>query len=348
MKDRRTFLSLATSAAAFAGGLSRFPVAQAAPVSQGEIPLPQWQLLTAPTSPPARRDHSLTADPIDGRLYLFGGRRDNTTFDDLWVFDPSTTTWQGKPVTGARPPARFGHNAAVDVLRRRLIVTLGQLGNDFFDDIWAFDLAASEWTQLGGTSAERPAKRYGAGGALDVMSDRFLVTHGFTDRGRFDDTWAFDLETEAWQRIEVTGTVPEPRCLCHSAWDPSTNALLLYGGQSDRASFLGDMWAMDLTNGLWTALQPAAPGRRHFYAAASGEAFGRWYVFGGNTPAGPANDLWTYDAADDNWSRLEVAGAGARPSPRQSAGITFADGHLYLFGGRDGTANRADLWHLSP
>ena len=152
-----------------------------------------WTRVPLQSAPGARRDHSLTFNPDDGLIYLFGGRAKGLADNELWTFDPGTAAWTQVAAAGA-PEPRFAHNAFYDRTAKRLIVTLGQ-GNDgaFFDDVWAY--GAGAWTRLDADSAARPEIRYGSGGAHDVAGNRILISHGFTDRGRFDDTWTFDLAT---------------------------------------------------------------------------------------------------------------------------------------------------------
>ena len=291
--------------------------------------------------PPARRDHSLTADPDAGRLYVFGGRAGGDALGDLWSFDAPTGQWNEVLVDGPRPDPRFGHTAIYDAVGRQLVVALGQAGGTFFDDVWAFDPASSAWSSLGASSARRPAARYGAAGAYDPAG-RLVISHGFTAQGRFDDTWLLDLTTAAWERLTTIGAVPVKRCLVRATWDPAGPRLLLFGGQTDDAAFLGDFWSLDVGRGSWTEKGTGArPGPRNLYGAAGGGQ--RWYLVGGNTPDGPAADTWVYDTARDVWAPVETAGG---PPARSGLDVATLGDALYLFGGADGAAELGDTWRL--
>ncbi|MBI4498138.1 MAG: hypothetical protein HY689_09595 [Chloroflexi bacterium] len=310
----------------------------------------RWVLLPpASTAPAPRRDHTLTFDTDRGVLYLFGGRTGGLdAFDDLWTFDPTTARWTRVAVSGPQPSARFGHNAFYDATAKRLVVTLGQAtATTFFHDTWSFDPVAASWSELGAGSAERPATRYGAGGAYDAHLNRFLVSHGFTNLGRFDDTWILDLGVQQWRKVATQGAIPEQRCLVRAWWEPSSGRLLLFGGQSNRQPFLGDFWSLDVASGRWTEKQQVLlPSPRHLYGAAADDRARRWYLFGGNTANGAVGDTWVYDAAQDGWSLLIDPGAAEGPSARYGADITVAGERLFLFGGNDGTGDLADMWAL--
>ncbi|MBI2913562.1 MAG: hypothetical protein HYY03_06545 [Chloroflexi bacterium] len=290
--------------------------------------------------PPARRDHSLTTN---GRLlYLFGGRGADT-LSDLWSYDPATNAWSEVASTDG-PPARFGHNTYLDSARGRLIVFGGQNGASFFNDLWAFDVAAGGWSQLAAGETV-PAPRYGAGGAPDGAG-RLLVTHGFTNAGRFDDTWGYDPAQSAWTDLSPQGQRPVERCLMRAAWDGAANRLLIFGGQTNATPFLGDLW--ELRDGVWKELvAEPKPSPRKFYAMAFDGQGGRLLLLGGDTADGSLSDLWFFDSGANSWSEQSPEGEG--PSPRFGHdAVWLADSRrLIVFGGRTAEADSNELWELS-
>ncbi|MBM3277935.1 MAG: hypothetical protein FJY95_07615 [Candidatus Handelsmanbacteria bacterium] len=65
---------------------------------------------------------------------------------------------------------------------------------------------------------------------------------GFTDEGRFGDTWRVDLSSGARTRIfEREG--PGLRCLHSASHDRRGRRMIVYGGQ--RSGSLDDIWAFD-------------------------------------------------------------------------------------------------------
>ena len=302
-------------------------------------PASGWQQL--PGTFPARADHSLTYDPARQRLSLFGGRGAN---DDLWQLDLAGGTWQRVAVAGPRPAARFGHNACYDPTSRRLIVALGQATTGaFLNDAWAFDPDAVAWTQLHSGSGTAPAPRYGAAAALDDAR-RLVISHGFTSKGRFDETWRFDLATATWSEVATSGARPLARCLTRGAWD-SSGAFLLFGGQANSAPYLGDLWALDVAQGRWAELPASGPSPRNLYGASFDGARRRWYISGGNTASGPAADLWAYDVAAQRWAAISTPNEVA--PPRHSHDSALADGKLVLCGGQGAAGALGDSWRLT-
>lgn len=288
--------------------------------------------------PPARRDHSLVTD--GGALYLFGGRSGGNNYADLWAYDLSAAEWTELPAAGT-PPGRFGHNAAYVESSNEMLVFGGQGSGGFLSDTWAYSVASDQWEER--TPAVSPAPRYGAASAYDPEVGLF-VSHGFTNKGRFDDTWTFDPATSEWSDVSAAGDRPLARCLVRSVWDPGTQRLFLFGGQSNEFPFLGDLWAFDGTS--WSEYPMGlGPTARNLYSMSyAGE--GRILLFGGNAEDGPKNDLWLLKAASGAWA--EIAVAGDVPSQRHGHDSVWVPGEnaLYVFGGQPDPQIANDLWRI--
>lgn len=289
---------------------------------------PAWRTISA-KGPSARRDYSFAGDPSTGRAYLFGGRASGEPLGDLWVFDG--TTWAKGSSKGPLP--RFGHNA---VVRDGVMLLFGgQAGSTFFNDVWELDLASLAWKKIPSGSA--PAPRYGAGGTL--AGDQFIVSHGFTNDGRFDDTWSWG--ESSWQNISPSsGARPVKRCLHRTLWLPAANAILLFGGQTNGNPFLGDSWLYSPAAKTWQQVKPSgAPSPRTLYATFTlGDTH---WVFGGTTADGPSNTLHASTDPVASWRTVNVGGG---PSPRSGIeAAVVSETVALIFGGRS-EADQDDLW----
>jgi hypothetical protein len=307
---------------------------------------PRWgRLPEAVPVPPARRDHSLVTD--GQRLYLFGGR-DSAARGDFWVYNLTSAQWT--EVTAAGPAPRFGHNALYSALTSVMLVFGGQ-GGGFFNDIWTYTPTQGTWREAvpaGGAAAARPTPRYGAASA--GTGEPIFITHGFTDTGRFDDTWAFGAG--AWEDFSPpAGSRPVERCLTRAVGDQVAAAVILFGGQTDSAPFLGDTWQLTFgsageTN--WTEI-PAqrSPSPRNLFSMVFDDERRRALLFGGNTETGPVNDVWVFDAQTALWSQLGTQGEA--PSPRSGHDAVWLPGRrsMLVFGGQDEGGDQADLWELA-
>lgn len=289
-----------------------------------------WRRISA-SGPSARRDATFTGDGAGG-AWLFGGRNDAGPLGDLWLF--RNGSWTKTAATGPKP--RFGHNAAY--IRGRLFVFGGQAGpSEFFNDVWAYDPASEGWLPVSASGA-KPAARYGAGG--DAVGDAFVVTHGFTNSGRFDDTWRL-LQPGSWTNVSPPSGRPIKRCLHRAVYVPGIRKMLLFGGQTNGVPFLGDTWLYDTAGRTWTQVRGAAPGARNVYAAVARES--NLVLFGGESAAGPRDDVWRFDGA--TWRQLSVA--GAKPSARSGIEGALVGSTMLVFGGTQNGTLLADLWELT-
>jgi uncharacterized protein (TIGR03437 family) len=295
------------------------------------------------SAPSPRVDGTIAYDPASQNLYLFGGQ-DSEPRNDLWVYTLAERRWSRVTVTGESPAARFGHTLLWDARRSRLVVFGGQL-RGFFSDVWAFDVSRGSWQQLARDEAG-PSRRYGHSAVYDAARDRMVISHGFTNSGRFDDTWAFDFASNSWRNLTPSGTRPLRRCLHHAVLDAARGEMLLYGGCASGFGPcpLGDLWSFDLAANRWTEKtgQVKPPAREH-YGMVFDETRGRLVVFGGSG-GGLLNDTWEY--AGTQWR--ESAIEGARPRARHRHEGTFGS-FAFFFGGRTDSGDLTnELWMLGP
>jgi N-acetylneuraminic acid mutarotase len=306
-----------------------------------------WTAIDA-AGPLARWDHTLSADPVSGSLFLFGGRdAEGAPLADTWVHAVEENAWT--PVEGPAPPPRFGHAMAVDPEARAFYLFGGQAdGETFFNDTWRFDLDALTWEEVA-TSDVRPSPRYGTSAVLDG-DGHVLVSHGFTFDGRFDDTWSLDLATGTWTDVSPAPEArPLKRCLHEAVWDAGQNRMLLYAGCSSGVGPCpqGDLWAFDPATRTWTDLTPAAsPAARSNPALVRDEVDGAIWLIDGLTETGYAADLWALDLTGGAPVWIETTQGSVVPKPRASHDATVLDGKIYLFGGYGNTGPLADFWVL--
>ncbi len=307
-----------------------------------------WLLTRVAPSGPApspRIDGTITYDAERFSLFLFGGSGSGA-LNDLWRFSLATERWEQLSPTGPLPPARFGHTLVTDTRRNRIILFGGQ-ARGFFSDVWAFDPATNAWRQLA-FDAAGPSNRYGHSAVYDDRGDRLIISHGFTNSGRFDDTWAFEFATNTWRNLTPSGTRPLRRCLHHSVLDSTRQRMYLFGGCASGFGPcpLGDLWYFDLTRNQWTQVSngPNPPAREH-YGFAFDSRTDRVLVYGG-TGAGNLRDIWSFDAATNAWRAVSPAGAPAPALYRHQAAYVPERGATFFFGGSGAGGDSNELLRL--
>jgi galactose oxidase-like protein/Kelch motif protein len=265
-----------------------------------------------------------------------------------------------------RPGKRSQSAYAGDPAGGRLVVFGGDTGPIvdqipqpvFVDETWVLDLVQGWHPVTGGG----PSARARAAGVLDpsgrvlVFGGRWRATGTGGDYTLYRDLWAFDLASESWSLVDDGSSGPSGREIPVAAFDPTDQALYVYGGDTD-PSALGiapsaEVWRYQA--GAWTQLSPGgdAPAPRHFMASTYDSSRHRLIIFGGqpgNFVDPGMSDLYALDLATATWSRLHPGGSGA-PSGRFSANLAYdADGDRYLlFGGHADPGVANDLWAFDP
>lgn len=296
-------------------------------------------------APDPRSNATAVYDPVDHRMIVFGGRGTSGDYNDIWAFDLNTNTWRDlTPTSGFTPDARRTPNGVYDPEGRRMIMWSGQ-GSGFFNDTWTFDLNTNTWTVLGPPDPI-PNTRYGAASIYDPVAKRLVTFGGFTDAGRFEDTWAFDPTAPSWTEIPTPTGNPPRRCLHSASYDAANHRMIVYGGQQSGA--LDDIWAFDLNTNTWTDLTPVErPSGRYFASHIYDVRNHRTVIFGGFTSeGGHTSDVWSFDLNTQTWQSLSPE--GPLPTAREGATAIYIEDEdrMVIFGGR-GTTHSNEVWSLN-
>lgn len=327
-------------------------------------------------------------DDAGGRLVLFGGDEGPPVqcipapsfVGDTWTFVPDCGAFRRLDADG--PSRRGRHVAALDPARRTMLVHGGRFRRAssgpyrLLGDLWALDLATDTWTELPAPTAPPPRANH-----VGVVAGDRLVIHGgnaSTDGAAFDpldDVWAYDLTARRWTELDV-GDGPAARLFHAGAASPDGTTLYVYGGGDANAflgPFFGDLWALDLATGAWTALHDGAddaPAAR-IWASLTADPDGTGLLlFGGHDDQalGNRNDVWRFDLANRRWRRLA---AGDRqdaealgfcdfpadfvtpdldaPERREAqASARLPDGRLLVAGGKTDCGLINDVWSWDP
>jgi N-acetylneuraminic acid mutarotase len=107
--------------------------------------------------------------------------------------------------------------------------------------------------------ARGPKDHLGARIAYDSESDRMILFGGLgKDWLFYDDTWAYDYNTNTWEEMKPD---PEPPYVSRHAmvYSVATDRIILFGGESDDGvpyTYTDEVWAYDYNNNTWTKMTP--------------------------------------------------------------------------------------------
>ena len=255
----------------------------------------------------------------------------------------------------------------------------------YFNDLWKFDPATSEWAWISGSSTvgsncpvisgvpycgrsgrygtldtpaaeNTPGGRYQAETWVDLSGNFWLYGGlGFDTNGNWgalSDLWRFNPSTNEWAWMGGSGTIT-PNAGCSSC----------ISGQAPVPGTLGMPAAGNTPGGLWQA-------------SSWTDNNGNLWLFGGwgyntNDNGAVPNDLWQFNPSSNEWAWmggssvfgsavpgtygvLGMPATGNIPGSRWSGATwTDASGNFWLFGGqgydasdREGILN--DFWEFNP
>ncbi len=87
-----------------------------------------WTRMSPSASPPARLQHTLTYDPVNRVMVLFGGRG-ALHYDDVWVYDVPGNTWTQVAMTNS-PGPRYLHAAIYEPISGETVIYGGDTATD--------------------------------------------------------------------------------------------------------------------------------------------------------------------------------------------------------------------------
>lgn len=297
--------------------------------------------------PSARGAHTMTYDPVHGRVYLFGGRQEATERDGEPTYLNDTWFWKDggwtRVDTADAPSQRHFAGLTYDRDRDRLVLYGGNgyaadgvtLQARF--DTWEFD--GTNWTQVV-TDAPKVAKPV----LVYDATAKQVIMLGVNETGLAPVMYRFDAAARTW--IQVT---PEalPTCV--------NEGHLMYQEQNGRLLFMGGVCPVG-TPGLeevyewngttWTKVTTTNTIARGVGQAVVYETLRqRIVVFGGTSAFDNALGSATTILQDGRWT---MSFSTTRPFPRSlSAFVTDPDREIvWLFGGLDETSSVyfGDLW----
>ena len=104
------------------------------------------------------------AAPVEGELYLYGGRTDDfnerpESSTDLEIFDPKLETWRSVKTKGHPPPLLYdGACASSD---HHLYICCGFDNSSHHNSLYQLDTRTLTWTELSSSDRSGPRKKIG-------------------------------------------------------------------------------------------------------------------------------------------------------------------------------------------
>lgn len=309
---------------------------------RASVPL-HWAAVNAVNPPAGEAGSSFAYDPATKDIVMFGGegiKLDNET----WTL--SGSTWTDTHAEG--PPARYFASMAFDAPLNEMVLFggFGENNGGYRNDTWAWN--GKTWTELSPTV--RPPARNEASMVYDSSTKDLVLFGGEGVCGTAcDDTWVFNGTT--WTQAIDPGCTsacpssPPALALGSMAYDPSTQDVVLFGGEDQTTNDVAGTWTWN--GSAWTdmgadpGLGNLVPAGLYEGAMAYDASTGNLVLFGGaglfwdvSTTSVWNGSVWTQviDPTDHHGCTQNCPKS---PSGRVAGGLAYdpQNGEVVLFGG---------------
>ncbi|RUS84867.1 hypothetical protein EGW08_007408, partial [Elysia chlorotica] len=279
-------------------------------------PAPRWWyvLTTVGDSPSMRVGHSATFVPGQNsgesdRVILVGGANPSQIFNEVWVLDLKTRSWDTLECPGFR--GRYEHAAfMVDNCPGKLFVFGGATQEGCLNDVQSMDTATGVWTDIE-VSGICPAPRTHRSAAV-VGSKVYFFSGGHCGSEPVADRAVHCLDTESWSWTALTpkGNAPKPRHghLMVSAVPNNNNARIYMHGGMSGSIFFDDLHVLDVDRCSWNLVRKkrTSPSSRAAHDGLIDQ--NQLLVFGGMNQEGALDDAYRFNPEGNSWTKLEFEG----------------------------------------
>ena len=233
---------------------------------------------------------------------------------------------------------------------------------NYLGDTWGYSLEFKNWYRIETQTAPSARGRFVY--AFDTKRKNMVIFGGRFRAGgsgnytMYNETWSFNVVSDEWEEIKVTGDKPIARINSAMVYDEKNDRFIMFGGNSSASGLsfspLNDTWIFTPSDNKWEKIQTAnSPSRRLYHSMAIDTASNKAIVYSGgdeNAFVGPfTDDLHALDLDTLSWEKLYTGnGTSANPKARINSQLIEdkEQGRLLLFGGHDDgfLGNDNDLW----
>ena len=255
-------------------------------------------------------------------LFVFGGQhaKTNNDFNDYWrasnVVGSSNLKWTVLNPAGPTPSRRFGHTGLFDSGSDRMMVFGGATGfpapcvNDYHVLEHANTQGGSPiWVTVKPSGAVPPVRALHTS-VYDSVTNTLIIFGGYNCKTTYyNDVWILKNASDvnvlpSWTQLVPSGAKPSARESSSAVYDPATNTLIVFGGDTGSTPF-GDIWLLSNANGTggtpkWMQLSPSnhGPSARSGQSAIYDSQNDRMTIYGGYGGGRILSDVWVLSGAN--------------------------------------------------
>jgi len=272
----------------------------------------RWKVFFPPKgshqqAPYLRYGHTAVAHGT--KVYIWGGRNDDSACNKLYCFDTEHLVWSCVSTNGLTPGARDGHSACVINDHMYIFGGFEDDEDRFSQDVYKLCLLTYTWSYVF-TTGEPPSYRdFHSATAID---NRMFVFGGRGDQSAphhstmelyCNSIVYLDVVERKWHKPVTVGKLPVGR-RSHSAFVYKDQIYIFGGFNSIKGEHFNDLHRFNPYTMTWQRLEPlgeAPSKRRRQSCVVSGN---RMFLFGGTSPANENDELLDHFVDIDPESRL--------------------------------------------
>ena len=252
----------------------------------------------------ARWWSSMTYDERDGEVLLYGGCDWSSCYGGTWTY--GLTGWVR--ITSSGPSPRMGAVMLYDPLDQ-YVVLFGGINcpgglnagcPSGLSDTWTF--TGGTWTNITAKEAITPYSQVqgeymlGAVMAFDYFDGYLVMYGGCEPQSAPCSTQTYTFSGGQWHAPNIISTPPAYLDLSGMAWDPSRQAIVLFGGYNQYGVMVNTAW--EFQGGTWTYLASVGgpPSPRGFLSMTADSEASCLVSFGGT-----GSPSFTPPVSDNDW-----------------------------------------------
>jgi N-acetylneuraminic acid mutarotase len=232
-------------------------------VGANEIYNPKKNTWTSGASDPNPRAFVSYA-VVDKILYVFGGSNGSEILNLVESYSPATNSWT------TLAPVPYTQQGASAVADKDVIYLIGGENTEgqFLTNVASYNTTTNTWTEESPVSVD---KYYSAAGLLGTT---VVAADGLNASTYFGDNEGYKAKNDTWSEL-----TPDPTPRLAACWAAVKGQLYVAGGNDNNGDLLTLTESYDAKTKTWATLAPMPEGV--WFAAASAEAGGKLYCFGG-------------------------------------------------------------------
>jgi hypothetical protein len=176
----------------------------------------------------------------DNKVVLYGGEDNGGAFDDMWLYDAASDTWEELDPADAPGKRLWGQMCYIG--DDKVMMYGGNVKGAESTETWVYDLSDNAWTHM---NVSGPSVEIAAGAAY--LGDGNAMVFGGLNGGWSKATWIYNLELNTWAE-ELESTPPLGNripAICETSMDGSS-PVVVFGGRHSGGNTSDGTWEFNI------------------------------------------------------------------------------------------------------